>query len=201
MFHSKQTQARGTFSGCGKSQIHLFLLKNTNKQTTNIALFFITSICFTLKQLISLSSLSPSSSSAVRWKTSLPQVPLGPENQPFGPSAPQQRALFISSPTFKVCTCECMHAVEAEFGWWRWGGAEEEYVGGACCSLARGQTWTRTPTFMQLIKLCRERGGPGADGAYGPGSVWEVRDRNGGYISYRSEFAVRRGVAINKTLL
>ena len=31
--------------------------------------------------------------------------------------------------------------------------------GAACSSLARGQTCTRTPTFMQLIKLCGGAGG------------------------------------------
>lgn len=38
----------------------------------------------------------------------------------------------------------------------RGGGAFDAHRvrGAACSSLARGQTCTRTPTFMQLIKMC-----------------------------------------------
>lgn len=68
----------------------------------------------------------------------------------------------------------------------------------ACSSLAWGQTCTRTPTFMQLIKMCGEREGERGRkkyrererGSIWPGSVWEVRDESGGYLSYRGRFAV-----------
>lgn len=57
-------------------------------------------------------------------------------------------------------------------------------------SLAQGQTCTRTPTLVQLIKLQRESEGESGRrkyrererGSIWPGSVWEVKDRTGGYI-------------------
>lgn len=56
-----------------------------------------------------------------------------------------------------------------------------------------------------MEERARERGGErgiGSErerekGSIWPGSVWEVKDRNGGYISYRSESAMRCGVIIS----
>lgn len=89
----------------------------------------------------------------------------------------------------------------------------------ACHSLAPGQSFTRSPASAQLITLCGgERlvvvavrgfgrvgwGGCGISreteaekGSIWPGSVWEVKDRNGGYVSYRGEIAMSRGVIIS----
>lgn len=50
---------------------------------------------------------------------------------------------------------------------------------------------------MQLIKVCGGEGVVGTveeaekeKGSIWPGSVWEVKDRNGVYILYRGEFAM-----------
>lgn len=87
----------------------------------------------------------------------------------------------------------------------------------ACHSLAPGQAGTCTPASLQLITLCGGEGvvvmvvrGFGRVGNCGRHreteeekrsiwtiSVWEVKDRNGGYISYRGEFAMSRGVIIS----
>lgn len=87
----------------------------------------------------------------------------------------------------------------------------------ACHSLAPGQSGTCTHASLELITLCRGEGvvvvvfgGVGRVGDCGrcreteeekrsiwTSYVWEVKDRNGGYISYRGEFAMSRGVIIS----
>lgn len=85
-----------------------------------------------------------------------------------------------------------------------------------CHSLAPGQSGTCTPASLQLITLCRGEGvvvvvvrglaGWGTVEDAGrqrkkksiwTSSVWEVKDRNGGYILYRGEFTMSRGVIIS----